>query len=76
MGNAGLAYLKDCKELTWVNITSTRVTDLSLLKGMPLKGLYCDFRPERDAEILRSISTLETINGKPAVEFWKDAEKK
>lgn len=52
------------------------VTDLSPLRGMPLKFLYCDFKPERDADILRSIKTLETINHKPAAEFWKEVEKK
>jgi hypothetical protein len=31
---------------------------------------------QRDAEILRSIKTLETINGKPAAEFWKEVDKK
>ena len=50
------------------------MSDLSPLKGMPLKELGCDFKPERDAEILRSIKTLETINGKPAAEFWKEFE--
>jgi formylglycine-generating enzyme required for sulfatase activity len=39
---------------------------------MPLKELSCDFRPERDAEILRSIKTLEKINGKPAAQFWAE----
>jgi hypothetical protein len=39
---------------------------------VPLEGLSCDFRPERDADVLRSIPTLKTINGKPAQEFWKD----
>jgi hypothetical protein len=48
------------------------VTDLSPLKGMPLKELHCDFKPERDAEILRSITTLERINDKPAREFWAE----
>jgi hypothetical protein len=38
---------------------------------MPLKELRCDFKPERDADILRSIKTLEKINDKPAAEFWK-----
>ena len=41
---------------------------------MPLKDLDCDFKPERDTELLRSIKTLETINGKPAAEFWKEVE--
>jgi WD40 repeat protein len=52
------------------------VTDLAPLIEMPLKELDCDFKYERDAEILRSIKTLETINGKPAKEFWKEYEAK
>jgi serine/threonine protein kinase/Leucine-rich repeat (LRR) protein len=53
------------------------VTDLSPLKGMPLKEIDIsryDFKPERDAEILRSIKTLEKINRKPAVQFWKEID--
>jgi len=52
----------------------TKVADLTPLKGLPLTELRCDFTPERDSEILRSITTLETINGKPAAEFWKEVE--
>src|ERR1019366_10506466 len=43
------------------------------LKGMPLKDISCDYEPKRDAEILRSITTLETINGRDAKEFLKGA---
>jgi hypothetical protein len=50
------------------------VTDLAPLKGLPLKSLFCDFQPERDKEMVRSIKTLETINNKPAAEFWKDVD--
>jgi Leucine-rich repeat (LRR) protein len=60
--------------LTRLECHKTQVTDLSPLKGMPLKELNCDFQPERDGAILRSIKTLEKINGKPAAEFWKDVE--
>jgi hypothetical protein len=35
---------------------------------------YGPFKPERDAEILRSIKTLESINQKPAADFWKEVE--
>lgn len=52
----------------------TKVTDLSPLKEMPLKELRCDFDPKRDTEILRSLKTLETINGLPVAEFWKQVE--
>jgi eukaryotic-like serine/threonine-protein kinase len=53
-----------------------RLADLWPLKDMKLTSLYCNFKPERDAAILRSIKTLETLNGKPAAEFWKDVDGK
>ncbi len=52
----------------------TQVSNYSLFKEMPLKLIYFDFDPMRDAELLRSIKTLETINTKPAAEFWKEVE--
>jgi hypothetical protein len=59
--------------LLWCH--NTKVTDLSPLRGMPLTELWCDFRRERDAETLRSLTSLETINGKPARDFWKEVDK-
>ncbi len=53
---------------------STRVTDISPLKDMPLTKLELDFKPERDKPILRAIPTLETINGKPAAQFWEHVD--
>ncbi len=50
----------------------TSLRDVSFLEGMPLEDVLCDFQPERDAEVLRSIPSLRTINGKPAAEFWKE----
>jgi hypothetical protein len=43
---------------------------------MPLKEIRCDFERERDAEVLRSLTTLERINDKPAADFWKEAANK
>jgi hypothetical protein len=40
---------------------------------MPLKELFCDFQRERDADVLRSLTTLERINDKSAADFWKEA---
>ncbi len=74
MSDAGLAHLKDCKSLTDCWLSGTRVTDLSLLKAWPLKTLFCDFNAHRDAKILRSIKTLEQINGKPATDFWREVD--
>jgi serine/threonine protein kinase/Leucine-rich repeat (LRR) protein len=55
---------------------ATKVSNLSPLNGMPLQFLVCDCKPERDGEVLRSIRTLETINYKPAAEFWKEVDAK
>lgn len=57
-------------------VDHTLVADLSILQGMPLKVIRCNFQNERDAEVLRSLTTLERINGKTAEEFWKHPEGK
>jgi hypothetical protein len=58
-----------------LNIKRTRVADLTPIKGLPLKRLGFDYRPDR-AEFLRSFPGLEVINDKPAAAFWKEMEKK
>ena len=60
--------------LTYLRFDSTLVADISPLKDMPLKELWLDFTPERDTALLRSIKTLEGINGKPAAEFCEKVE--
>jgi hypothetical protein len=60
--------------LTALTLSGSTVTDLSPLKGMRLKELFCDFQRERDAEVLRSLTTLERINDKPAADFWKEVD--
>jgi hypothetical protein len=55
-------------------INDTKVTDLSPLKNTSVARLLCTFVLERDAEILRSITSLETINGKPAAEYWRELD--
>ncbi len=57
-----------------LDLNGSRITDLSPLRGMPLAGLTCEFNLKRDAEILRSIKTLNEINGKPTAVFWKEFE--
>jgi len=61
-------------QLTNLVMEGNHVADLSPLRDMPLKTLTLDFKPFRDTELLRSIKTLETIQNKPAAEFWKDVE--
>ena len=40
---------------------NTKVANLLPLKGMLLETIHCDFKPERDTQILRFIKTLVTI---------------
>jgi hypothetical protein len=42
---------------------------------MPLEDLTCDFQAQRDATILRSVSTLKRINFKLASNFWGDVSR-
>ncbi|MFM9965144.1 MAG: protein kinase domain-containing protein [Planctomycetaceae bacterium] len=62
--------------LTKLDIGDAPVTNLSPLAELPL--IQLDFKginPERDGEVLRSIKTLQRINGRPVADFWKDADK-
>jgi hypothetical protein len=59
-----------------LRIKGTSVTDLAPLRDLPLTYLACDSPAPLNAKVLRAIKTLETINGKPAEEFWKDFDGK
>ena len=77
--NTQVADLSPLKGLPLVFLhchNNPNITDLSPLKDMPIQNLICDFKPTRDAELLRSIKTLEKINNKPATDFWKEVEGK
>ncbi len=73
-GNTPVSDLSPLKGMLLddINFGNTQVLDFSPLKGMPLKILTCDFKAQRDATILRDITTLENINSKPAAEFWQE----
>ena len=47
------------------------IQDLSPLGGTPLKELWLHFSRKHHPAILRSIPTLERINGIPVTEFWR-----
>jgi len=59
------------QSLETLDIGNTQVTDLSPLRALPLRSLHLDYVAERDRELLRAITTLQTINGQPAAEFRK-----
>ncbi len=56
--------------LTHLAVNHTKVTDFGVLRGLPLEECQGDFVPQRDAALLRSITTLKKINGQPAAAFW------
>ena len=67
--------------LTSLEMPSPLMQDLTPLRALPgLKAftgrgtLGYDNQAARDAAVLRSLKTLETINGKSVAQFWKDAE--
>jgi len=70
-----LSPLRDLP-LTYLVCGRTTVTDFSPLRNVPLKYLRFDFSPERDTQLLRSITTLQTINDMPTSEFRKEVEER
>jgi tRNA A-37 threonylcarbamoyl transferase component Bud32 len=56
--------------LNTLRVEDVELTDWSPLRGLPLTNLIADLEPEREADILRSLPTLKTFNGKPAEELW------
>jgi len=57
--------------LTRLQCRQTRVSDFTPLKEMRLQELSLDFDPQRDTELLRSMPSLEKINGMPIKDFWR-----
>ena len=68
-----LSPLKNMR-LTRLLCDKTRITDLSVLKNMPLKELRATSTRTATPTFSRSLKTLETINDKPAADFWKEFE--
>jgi tRNA A-37 threonylcarbamoyl transferase component Bud32 len=62
-------------QLERISLLRTAVTDLTPLKGMSLKQIRIDYRPERE-KFLRSFKGLEFINDKPVAVFWKEVDGK
>ncbi len=58
-----------------LSIWGIPVNDLTPLKMMPLRQLRLDYRADRK-EFLQSLTGLQTINEKPAAQFWKEVDGK
>lgn len=76
-GNTSIADLTPIRgmKLKALYCSNSKVTEFSMVREMPLESIGATFDLARDSELLQSISTLRTINDKPAAEFWEDAKK-
>jgi hypothetical protein len=61
--------------LEQLDMRDVPVKSLEPLRGLPLKRIHLDYKPKRDAAVLRSLKSLAEINGKPLEMFWRDVEK-
>jgi Leucine-rich repeat (LRR) protein len=68
---ADLAPLREMP-LWQLHAANIPATDLTPVKNLPLRELSWSFQKDRDLALLRSMKMLETINQKPAAEFWKE----
>ncbi|MCX7826570.1 MAG: hypothetical protein N2689_13570, partial [Verrucomicrobiae bacterium] len=66
-----LSYLRGTP-LTYLRCEDTPIKDFSPLTNCPLREIHCS--PNANLRPLRSVKTLEKINGRPAAEFWKQVD--
>ncbi|MBI5819223.1 MAG: hypothetical protein HZA88_09545 [Verrucomicrobia bacterium] len=57
--------------LKTLGFANTQVSDLTPLEGMRLMFIDCDAKLLRSSPVLRNCRTLQTINGRPAAQFWQ-----
>ncbi len=57
--------------LTSLDCRGCKIKDYSPIKDIALKELQCPTLNKKDAEIVRSIKTLERINEMPAADYWR-----
>jgi hypothetical protein len=72
---ADLTPLRECVKLKRLECEDCLVVDLSPIQELHLREIKCTFVAERDAKILRSIKSLEKINGMAKDNFWKSVDK-
>jgi hypothetical protein len=63
--------------LTTLHLQSCpQVRDLTPLAGMKLAGLYLPPKVDAGMDVVRKMTSLQTIDGKPAAQFWKEYDAK
>lgn len=79
MLNVNWTFVSDLSPIRGMSLTrlfvkAPYITSLEGVKPFALTELGCQFRPERHTELLRGITSLQTINDQPAVDFWKQQD--
>jgi hypothetical protein len=54
-----------------LDIRGLNLTNVELLKSLPLKTLYLDYEPRKHASLLSSIESLERVNSYTLEAFMK-----
>ena len=67
---ADLSPLKGMR-LRNIRVHGTLVDTLEVFRGMPVETIGCDFVPERDTMLLKSMKSLQQVNDTPIQDFWK-----
>jgi serine/threonine protein kinase len=72
----GCSRVEDLGPLTGMPLRSlaladTEIRSLAPLKGMSLVEITLPPKVSTDRDVLRKMSTLETINGRPAAQYWQ-----
>jgi len=62
------------RKMLLLYLSGAPLRDISILASFPLKYLNFEPRSAEEVALLRSIKTLETINGVPAAQFWKQRD--
>ncbi|MBI5395401.1 MAG: protein kinase [Verrucomicrobia bacterium] len=75
--NCGYSRVSDLAPLRGMPLAaldcrSSAMTNFAALGEFPLRHLSLDFNPERDRNALWALTSLETINGRIAAEFWHE----
>jgi Leucine-rich repeat (LRR) protein/tRNA A-37 threonylcarbamoyl transferase component Bud32 len=70
--NTRVSDLKPLRDLPLrtLYLTGAPVNDLSVLKQFPLRDVQGDFETDAAVAVLRPLWALQTINDRPAVDFW------
>jgi hypothetical protein len=66
-----LGPVRSLSRLHLLDCTGCPIDSLEPLTGIPLQEVALDFRPDRDAAVLKRLTSLRRINGMSVKDFWQ-----